>query len=351
MTTPLLIYGANGYTGELIAREAVVRDLRPVLAGRNAAAVEALARELGLEARAFGLEDAAALDAGLQGARAVVHCAGPFSRTSRAMADACVRGGLAYLDITGECAVFEALAARDAEARRAGATLLPGVGFDVVPSDCLAAHLARRLPSAARLTLAFRTTGAPSRGTATTIVENLHRGGLVRRGGALVPVPLGWRTRVFDFGRGPTPAVTIPWGDVSTAYHSTGIPDVTVYVAAPLSLRLGLVALRPLRGLLRTRAVRGVLTRRVRAGAPGPSPDERARGASIVVGEVEDAQGRRARARLRGPEGYTFTARAAVRAAEHVRAGRCGAGFLTPSRAVSPDFALEVPGVAREDLE
>jgi short subunit dehydrogenase-like uncharacterized protein len=90
-STPLLIYGANGYTGALIARLAVARGLRPILAGRNREAVAALAVPLGLEYRVFALEDAAALDAGLAEARVVLHCAGPFMHTSRQMADACFR--------------------------------------------------------------------------------------------------------------------------------------------------------------------------------------------------------------------------------------------------------------------
>lgn len=349
MANPFIIYGANGYTGERIARAAVARGQRPILAGRGAA-VEGLAAELRLEARVFALDDARALDAGLAGVAAVLHCAGPFSRTSRPMADACLRARAHYLDITGEVPVFEALAARDAEARRAGVLLFPGTGFDVVPTDCLAAHLKARLPTATRLTLAFKAVGRASRGTATTAMENLHRGGLVRRGGVLTPVPAAYKTRRFDFGRGPRPAVCIPWGDVSTAYHSTGIPDVEVYLAAPWSVRAGLRATRALGPLLRSDAVRGFLTRRVRSGPPGPSAEESARGASIVVGEVEDERGGRAAARLRGPEGYAFTVLTALRAVERVLADPPRAGFITPSLAFGPDFVLDLPGVVREDL-
>lgn len=350
MSTRYLIYGANGYTGELIAREAVSRGQRPILAGRNAAAVERLARELRLEARVFALEDRRALDAALGDVAAVLHCAGPFSRTFRPMAEACMRMRSHYLDITGEVPVFEALAARDAEARAAGVLLLPGVGFDVVPTDCLAAHLAARLPTATCLRLALLALGRASRGTSTTVVENLHRGGLVRRAGRLTPVPLAHRTRRFDFGRGPRAAVCIPWGDVSTAYHSTGIPDIEVYLAAPWTVRAGLRLTRPLAPLLATGAVRGWLTRRVQAGPPGPTAAERARGASVVVGEVEDPRGGRAAARLRGPEGYAFTVLTALRALERVLSEAPRAGFATPSRAFGADFVLEIPGVARQPL-
>src|SRR5437762_9987666 len=148
-----LLYGANGYAGELAARRAVEGGERPVLAGRRAEEVGRLAGALGLEHRVFGLDDGAAVEKGLSGMAAVLHCAGPFSRTAMPMAEGCLRARAHYLDITGEIEVFEALAARGEEARQTGVSLLPGVGFDVVPSDCLAAHLHRRLPTATHLAL------------------------------------------------------------------------------------------------------------------------------------------------------------------------------------------------------
>ncbi|HKF93851.1 MAG TPA: saccharopine dehydrogenase NADP-binding domain-containing protein, partial [Gammaproteobacteria bacterium] len=254
-STPLLIYGANGYTGALIAQLAVARGLRPILAGRGRTALAAVAGPLGLEQRVFALEDTAVLDAGLAGARVVLHCAGPFAHTARQMAGACFRTHTHYLDITGEIAVFEALAARDAEARAAGVMLLPGAGFDVVPSDCLAAHLKRRLPSATSLALGFQVLGRVSRGTATTAVENVARGGMVRRAGKLVAVPAAYKTRVIDLGRGPVTASTIPWGDVATAFHSTGIPNIEVYTVLSATTRRLMAASGYLRPLLGSYAV------------------------------------------------------------------------------------------------
>ena len=350
MTSPYLIYGANGYTGELIAREAARRGQRPVLAGRNAEAVRALATDLGLEHRAFALEDTRAVDEALRGVPAVLNCAGPFVRTFPPMAEACLRAGAHYLDVTGEIDVFERLAAQDADARAAGVMLLPGVGFDVVPSDCLAAHLKRRLPSATHLVLAFHSVGGLSRGTATTMVENLHRGGLIRRNGALTPVPAAWQTRRVDFGRGPRTVVSIPWGDVSTAYHSTGIPNVEVYTTGTGPLVLAMKASRFLRPLLASSFVQSLLKQRVRAGAPGPNAEQRARGRTILWGEVTDPAGRRASARLHGPEGYTFTVRTALAAIEKALGGAAPAGFQTPAKAYGPDFVLGVDGVTREDL-
>lgn len=351
MTSPYLIYGANGYTGALIAREAARRSHRPVLAGRNVEAVRGLAGELGLDHRAFSLDDPRAVDEGLKGMTAVLHCAGPFIRTFQPMVDACLRARTHYLDVTGEIDVFERLAARDADARAAGVMLLPGVGFDVVPSDCLAAHLKRRLPSATHLVLAFHSVGGLSRGTATTMVENVHRGGLVRRNGVLTPMPAAWKTRKVDFGRGPRTVVSIPWGDVSTAYHSTGIPNVEVYITTTGPLLLAMKVSRRLRPLLASSLVQSFLKKRVRAGAPGPSAEQRARGRTTLWGEVTDPAGQRVSARLHGPEVYTFTMRTALAAVEKVLAGAAPPGFQTASKAYGPDFVLGgfIEGVTRED--
>ena len=342
------IYGANGYTGELIAREAARRGLRPVLAGRREEAIAPLARELSLEHRAVELEDAAGLDALLRGRALVLHCAGPFARTSAPMVAACLRTGAHYLDITGEIPVFEACAAQGAAARDRGVMLLPGVGFDVAPSDCLAAHLKTRLPSATHLALAFSVTSSPSHGTATTAVENLHRGGVVRRGGALTPVPPGYRTRLIDFGRGPRQAVTSPWGDVATAFHSTAIPNVEVYMAAPTAMRVMLRAARFLRPALGLgpvqRALKAAIARRPR----GPSAEQRASGRSLLWGEATDGT-RTVVSRLQAPESYALTVLTALASVDAILAGRAKPGFQTPSRAFGADFILGIPGVERTD--
>ena len=350
MQAGILIYGANGYTGALIARMAAERGLRPIVAGRNRAAVEALAARHGFEARVFGLSDPAALDAGLRGVRLVLHCAGPFVHTAQPVAEACLRTGAHYLDITGEVAVFEALAECDAQARAAGVMLLPGAGFDVVPSDCLAAHLKRRLPHAHQLTLGFQLLGGGiSWGTATTMVENLHQPSLARRAGKLVPItPAAPRT--IDFGNGPANALPIAWGDLATAYRSTGVPNITVYSALG-SLPRALIRMSGIMGgLLSSAPAQRLLKRLIRMQPPGPSDRARARGQSLLWGEALDASGARCVSRLRTPEAYTLTALTALAIAERALSGDAPAGFQTPALAYGPDFILSIPGVAREDL-
>ena len=347
MSDKFLVYGAYGYTGRLVVRYALEQGLHPVLAGRNREPLAAMAREANLEYRVFALDDPAAVRAGLAGCRAVAHCAGPFSRTALPMASACLESGTHYLDITGEIEVFERLAAKDKQACGAGVMLLPGSGFDVVPSDCLALHLKNSLPGATHLRLAFVSNGRTSHGTATTVVENLHRGLVVRRNGVLTPVPSGWKRWTVDFGRGPMRTVTIPWGDVSTAFYSTGIPNIEVYMAAPAAARAFTVAARYLGPVLGSGIVQRYLKRRIDAAPSGPSDEMRARSYCLLYGEVEDGQGGRAEARLETPDGYTVTAHSVLAILRRVLAGDAPAGYQTPAKAYGADLILEIEGVTR----
>jgi short subunit dehydrogenase-like uncharacterized protein len=350
MATPsFLLYGAYGYTGELIAREAVARGMRPLLAGRDAQRLASLGAELGLSSRAFPLDDREALEGALAGMPAVLHCAGPFVHTSRPMVDACLTKRVSYLDITGEADVYLALAALGELAKASGITLLPGVGFDVVPSDCLAAHLKRRLPSATHLTLAFRPDAGPSRGTATTMAEHAHEGGMVRRDGKLERVPVAWKSRDVDFGDGPQSTVSIPWGDVVTAWYTTGIPNIEVYMAMPDRVIRRLRRTRPFVGLLKIAPLRRLAAAQARKRPAGPSAERLAKGETRLWGEARDAAGNVARARLRGPQAYRWTAITALDAVERVIGGDVVRGFATPAGAFGADFVLG-PGVEREDL-
>lgn len=350
MPETLLIYGSYGYTGNLIAQLAVARGLQPILSGRDPMKLARQATALNLQHVAVNLSDSAALERAVSQTTVALHCAGPFSQTAQPMADACLRTGVHYLDITGEIAVFEALARRDAEAKAAGVMLLPGAGFDVVPTDCLAAHLKHRLPSATHLTLGIRSLGSgPSRGTATTMIEGLGHTGLVRRNGQLTPVPMGAPTRTIDFGRGPVGCVAIPWGDVSTAFYSTGIPNVEVYFAYPASMRRAMTGMHYGRWLLGRAPIQALLKRAIRTRPPGPDDEQRARSKSLLWGEVVDAAGRRCVSRMRTPDGYTLTALTSLAIVEKVLAGQLAPGFQTPSLAYGPDLIMEIEGVAREE--
>jgi short subunit dehydrogenase-like uncharacterized protein len=341
-----MIYGANGYTGRLMAAEAARRGMRPLLAGRNAAEVEALAKELGLPARVFGLDDGESLRAALKNLRLVLHCAGPFSATSQPMIGACLGSGVHYLDITGEISVFENAWRQGDAARRADVVLCPGTGFDVVPTDCLAASLVAKLPSATRLSLAFEPGGGMSRGTAKTSVEGLAGGGCVRKGGELQRVPLAWKTRRIPFAHGERTAVTIPWGDVFTAWVSTGVPDVEVYLSMPPATVRRLRRLRLIQPLLALDWVQRFMKRRIDHRSPGPSDERRAGSRTELWGEAATADGRRVEGTMTTPNGYDLTVSASLGIVEHLLTADVEGGYYTPSLLVGADYAAGLPGVS-----
>lgn len=348
MTNKFLIYGANGYTGELITRFAAERGLKPILAGRNEAKVSELAARYGFEYRVFSLDNTAKLDPAMQEVDMVLHCAGPFSITSVPMVKACLRNRKHYTDITGEISVFETCAAMGNKAVEAGIMVMPGVGFDVVPSDCLAMHLKNRLPSATHLTLAWYGMGRMSHGTQATMTMNVGRGGAIRKDGKITPVPAGWKTREIDLGEVRRTGVTIPWGDVSTAFHSTGIPNIEVYTVVPPAALKTMKMTRYLGWLMATGFVQKYLQRNIPPG--GPSDAEREKGKTLMWGEASDDQGNRVESRQQGPEGYTLTAIAALNIAEKILAANFKPGFQTPAKAYGADLILEIEGTARQDI-
>lgn len=350
----LLIYGAYGYSGRLVVEAALRRGLQPVVAGRSAAKAAALGRETGLDYRAFALDDAAATRAGLEGMTAVLNCAGPFSQTAAPMAAACLASGAHYLDITGEYPVIEALAERDADFSRAGLVVMPSVGADVVPSDCLALHVKQRLQKATRLELCIRLLDLPSRGTANSFVEALGKPNVVRSGGRLVERRMGADTRTVELDGEQLRMIGIPWGDIATAWRSTGIPDIAVYMRMAQPGAHGFMALAGRsRALWQSAPVQKILKRLVQKLPEGPDAAARAAGRAEFLATASDAAGNTARTYLRTPEGYALTAETASEIARRVVSGELPAdqsGFRTPAMAFGADFILQFEGVTRRDL-
>ena len=340
-----MIYGANGYTGRLLVAEAVRRGLHPILGGRNAAELGELARSNGLAARSFDLANHDTASSALSGIPLVLNCAGPFSRTAAPMLEACLRAGAHYLDLTGEIDVFAHCHAQHARARERGIVVLPGSGFVVVPTDCLAAMLARELPNANALVLGFEAGGGASPGTAKTGVEGLAAGGRVREAGKLKEVPLAWKDRTFLRGGERRTAMTIPWGDVYTAWVSTGIPNIEVYMAVPPSTIRQMRRLRNLQGVLGWAPVQRLLQHLVGRRVHGPDDALRAQTGAHVWGEVAHASGKTAALQLATPNGYELTVTAALGIVAHVLAQGPAGGYYTPSQLMGADYVLGLPGV------
>jgi short subunit dehydrogenase-like uncharacterized protein len=344
MDKPWMVYGANGYTGELIAREAARRSLRPILAGRSPAKISQLANALGLEARVFDLGDVAQTAAALEGVSLVLHCAGPFSATSAPMIAACLRAHAHYLDITGEISVFEHAMAQDAMARAAGIVVCPGVGFDVIPTDCLAATLKAALPDATHLALGFDSRSGFSPGTAKTSVEGLAQGGKIRRDGKIVAVPLADKTRRIDFGDGEKLAMTIPWGDVSTAFHTTGIPNIEVYIPGSPAMVTRARRANYFRWLLGLGAVQSYLKRRIDKTVKGPGQETRDARPTYVWGEVTNGRGQTKTARIKTANGYNLTVTGSLAVVDHLMQNPVQGGAYTPARLVGPELVTRLPG-------
>ena len=347
-----LIYGSYGYTGQLIVELAVKEGMRPILAGRDEKKLREQAEKYNLEYRTFSLDETDKLNSALLEVDAVLHCAGPFVLTFRQMAEACIRTKRHYVDISGEIEGFEALAKMSDDAKLAGIMLLPGGGFDVVPSDCLAAHLKRRLPTATHFRLFIRGVGGGvSRGTALSGIENMHRQGRIRKDGKISQVPPAWQVLEQDFGRGPKRTVSIGWGDVSTAYYSTGVPNIETYFAVKTSAINLLRLTRRIGPLLYTRVVRNLLQSIIRLANPhGPSRQRNETGFNLMVGEMRDAE-HIVRTKLRVPEGYWLTMLTTVEIMKRILNSDYKTGFQTPSLAYGTDFIMQFDGVERQDLQ
>jgi short subunit dehydrogenase-like uncharacterized protein len=341
-----VIYGATGFTGRLLARAARELGLRPVLCARDEQRLAAVASSLELEHRAAPLPN---LEAVLRDFKVVIHAAGPFSETFQPVVEACLRTGAHYLDVSGEAGSIEGVSRWDAEARRRGVMLMPGAGFDVVASDCLAAYVAKQIRRARRLSIGVSGLELVSRGSARTLINELGRPARIRRDGVLTDVAPGGLRRDFDYGGGPRASVAVGWGDVVSAYYTTGIPSIEVYFEETAGVRAMVMANRYFGWALGGGPMRRWMDSQVRALPEGPTDEQRAARRAVVVAEASDDAGRVARARLRTPEAYTFTCMAALAIASRVILGDHEPGFQTPARVFGSDLALSLPGVSLED--
>lgn len=344
-----MIYGAYGYSGELTARAAVKRGLSPILAGRSKSKLQPLAEELDLEYRVFDLDSVATVAQHLQDIDAVTHCAGPFSATAEPMMRACIQAKTHYTDITGEIDVFELAHELNDLAKSSGIVLCPGVGFDVIPTDCVALALKEALPDAIELTLGFDSRSGFSPGTAKTSVEAMGAGNKVRENGKIVTKPLGKLTRKIDFGagdgKGAKHAMSIPWGDVSTAYRTTGIPNIRVYIPMPPSKIKQAQRANYVKWLLDLKPVQNLLKSRIGKTVKGPNEAKRAKLVTYVWGEAKSAAGETKVARIKTANGYDVTWQGGIVIANHLIANApAEGGHYTPAMLMGSRFVESLEG-------
>lgn len=343
-----IIYGAYGYTGQLITELAVSKGLKPLLAGRSEQKLSALANSHDLPYKVVDVNNLDKLDEVIDGYTLILNCAGPFSETAQHVIQYCIAKQLHYTDITGEISVFEMAKAFGKAAVENNIMIMPGTGFDVVPTDCLAKYLSEQLPDAAELELAFKGVGGTSHGTSITMISGMDKGGAIRKNGKIQSVPNAYEVKQFDFDRPGLTAVTIPWGDVSTAYHSTEIPNIKVFMAMSPKTIQRLKWTNHLKCILGMSVVQNFLKSQVKAG--GPSEAVRANANSYIVGQVSNENGVTKMARLKTIEAYTLTAESALLIAEKIIGGNFKVGYQTPSSAYGYQLVLEIRGTELNDV-
>jgi short subunit dehydrogenase-like uncharacterized protein len=346
----ILIYGANGYSGRMIAERLVERGVKPIVAGRNDKAITALGQELGVPSRAFGLDDPQAVSIGLENVSVVVHCAGPYATTFKPMLDSCIQNKVHYLDITGQYQVIEAIAARHEELKTAGIMAMCSIGFDVVPSDCILAHVAARLPTATHLEVYVRPSRGATPGTASSLVERLGLPNAVRQKGQLVERCAGADRRSIEFPDGQVKFVGIPWGDISTGWKTTHIPNIATFLSFGPAAPIGMYLSGYLRPLLQSKFMQARFKSLIKRYVKGPGEEWHQSAHSEVIAEVRDDQGNICRSYVRTPEAYFLTAVTACEIASRVHNGDTRPGFQTPAGLFGPDFILQFDGVERKDL-
>jgi short subunit dehydrogenase-like uncharacterized protein len=345
----VLIYGATGYTGRLIAERLRNSRRHLVVAGRTPDRVQALAAELGVAGEVMAIDDAEALDSALEDVDVLINAASPFALTAPALIESCLRTNTHYLDIAGELPVFLNAFLHDEAARGRGIMIMPGAGFGVVASDCLAVHVAALVPNAKYLRVAVRP-GSISRGSFRSALEVANSPLSIRRNGKLTLLPVGRLQRAFDFGDGETESVAVSWADVFTAYHSTGIRNIEAYFEAGFAARALYQLGAGVAGAMQLRPVRALIDAVAGAWPEGPSEVRRQSERCVIVAEAEDSWRQVRCARLETPDGYSFTAEAAATIAKRIIGGDFVSGFQTPARVYGADLALQFKGTSRNEL-
>jgi short subunit dehydrogenase-like uncharacterized protein len=346
----ILIYGANGYSARLMLEIAKSKDLDLIVAGRNESKIKQLAEKYKWEYRVFEVTNLKTIKSNLKDVSVLLNCAGPFTRTFKKFTQACLDLSINYLDITGEIPIFESAAKLHQEAIQSKIMIMPGVGFDVVPTDCLALYLKEKMPLATHLNLAFLGLGGGiSHGTATTILENFNGKSAIRKNGKIQEIGQFEIIKNIDYSDKfkNIESMAIPWGDISTAYYSTGINNIQTFVPNPVKKNYIRKILNKIMPVLTNKNILALGKKWVNFSIDGPDKNKRTKAKTYIWGQVLDSEQRSIEARLVVPEGYTLTALAALEIAMRVSKGKKKNGFQTPSMVFGSDFIMQFKGVTR----
>src|SRR4051794_7585346 len=260
---PWLLYGAYGFTGRLIAEEAIRRGHRPVLAGRDPKRLRELADRTGLRHVVVRLDDARELREHMSARSLVLNAAGPFTETGRPLIEACLASRTPYLDVSGELHHLRFVSDLDQRARNAGVALLTGAGFGVTFGDCLARHVADRLPDATHLRLSVAASNAQTTAAVRrTILEVLAEGGHAVEGGRWRRRPLGHEAWTVNDGGQESSFASAPMGELVAVHRWAKAANIVVGRPMAASTATRIRRLSPLiMGVLQSRPLRQLLGR------------------------------------------------------------------------------------------
>jgi short subunit dehydrogenase-like uncharacterized protein len=328
----IIIYGANGYTGKLIVEKAINSEFDITIAGRSEKKISTMGKEYNLSYLTFTPNELESNPQILEDFEIMLNCAGPFSQTSKPIINACLETNTHYLDITGEIDIFRLGKSYHQKAIDSKIIICPGVGFDVIPTDCLASKLNESLSNADELILGFESTaGKISPGTMATSIESLGNGGRIRKNGEVIKVPLVYKSQRFDFGNGEKTMITIPWGDVATAGYSTNIPNISVYIPMHPKQVKQLKRINWFPWLLRLEFVQNLLKKKVKKTIKGPSVNDRDNSKTYVWGQIKKGN-KVLEGRIVTSNGYELTVDGSLAVIDYIHQNKNKCGYFTPSQ-------------------
>lgn len=346
MSVKWMIYGATGFTGKLIIEQCHTIETSPVLAGRDREKLKKLSEESGYSYRVFDLTNQDKIERELREFDFVVNVAGPFWKDIELLVNACINSHTDYIDLVAGPELSEL----HESALMKDVMLLPGVGFSIVPSDCLKGYLLTKCPDATHYSVFISGLNSVSRGTARGGFEIFKKGILFRRNGSLERVS-DFSEKSIDFGTGGTPCIPMPWGEIHAAHRFTGIHTIRTYAEATKMRRQFLFSMKYLRRLFATSFMQKRLQSMVDSWPEGPDAAEMSREKSTVAGVIQNERGEQHGARIHTAEGYRFTAQSVCAIVNLVLSGKRASGYQLPGTLFGYKFVLDIEGVSMEDIK
>jgi len=325
----LLIYGATGYTGKIIAARAKELNLDFEIAAREEDKIKVLAGELNVPYHVFNVEDEKGWEQALGGKFVLINAAGPFQFTAKQAMNACLRAGVHYLDISAELDTYQLAESLDNEAKTAGIQLISGAGL-FVSYDALAVHLSKLVEEPQALKVGFRHYGGFSKGSIVSSKNIADLGILVRKNGKITENPNA-KSKVFSFGEEEIECIPTPLGGILLTYKSTGIPNIEEY----FSLKLPAL---------------GIPDITAENLPDGPTEEERASGRNGLSAEMTGKNGEVVKAYIDAPSGYVLTPLSVAATANRILNNDFKIGYQSPGSAYGEDILKDIPDLFLHDL-